>query len=62
VIISRDVTQRVRIVYMVLNYEKGPLYAKFVCYRSEREWTVTDFVLNTKDTAVLPADVIISNP
>jgi hypothetical protein len=58
---SRDLSPRVRIVYMVMNYEKGPLFARFVCYRSDREWTVTNFVLNTLDTEVLPADVSLSN-
>jgi hypothetical protein len=61
VISSRDLTQRVRIVYLVMNYEKGPLFGKFVCYRSDREWMVTNFVLNTKETAVLPADVTLAN-
>ncbi len=61
VISSQDLTQRVRIVYLVMNYERGPLFAKFVCYRSDREWTVTDFLLNIKDTAVLPAAVTLSN-
>ncbi len=61
VISSRDLTQRVRIVYLVMNYEKGPLFAKFVCYRSDREWMVTNFLLNTKDAVVLPATVALEN-
>jgi len=60
VITGRDLTQRVKIIYMVMNFEKGPLFAKFVCYRSDREWTVTNFVLNTKEMVVLPTDVMLT--
>jgi len=55
-------SERVRIVYLVINFEKGPVYAKFTCYKSEREWLVIDFLLNTKDKEVLPTEVTPINP
>jgi len=60
-IAAYDLTQRVRLVYVVMNFEKGPVFGKFICYRSDREWMVTNFVLNTKDTEVLPTEVTLEN-
>jgi hypothetical protein len=51
---TRDLTPKVRIVYLVLDYDKGPLFAKFVVYRSDQGWILTSFLFNTKEGAVLP--------
>ena len=39
---AHDLTPRIRVWYLVLNYDKGPLYARFVLYRSNDTWLVTD--------------------
>jgi hypothetical protein len=35
-----DITPNVRYAYMVVRYERQPLYARFLVYRPEREWQV----------------------
>jgi hypothetical protein len=40
---------------MVFDYEKGPLFAKFVVYHAQKGWIVTAFTFNTKEDAVLPS-------
>jgi len=52
---SRDLSPTTRIVYLTLNYEKGPLFAKFLVYRTEQGWILVSFLFNTKDELVIPA-------
>jgi hypothetical protein len=54
VISARDLGPRTRILYMVMEFEKGPLFAKFVVYRSEQGWLLANFTCNTHDEAIFP--------
>lgn len=54
VISMRDLSPTARIIYVTMNYQKGPLFAKFVVYHSEKGWILTTFTFNTKEEAVLP--------
>lgn len=54
VIAIRDLTPSTRIVYMALSYSSGPLFARFVVYRTGAGWLMTSFLFNTDDTAILP--------
>lgn len=54
---SKGITDRVRVTYLVLNYEKGPLFAKFVTFRSEAStWLLTSFNFNTRPEVILPSE------
>ena len=57
IIFNREISPRVRIVYLTMNYESGPLFARFVFYRTDRGWIVTAFDFNLDDTKVLPLTV-----
>ena len=52
---SKNLAPSVRVVYLTLDFEKGPLYAKFVAYRTDKDWILTSFDLNTKAEVILPA-------
>jgi len=52
---SRNVTPKTRVLYFVFNFEKGPLFAKFVIYHSEQGWILTTFNFNTKADSILPS-------
>lgn len=54
VISSRDLSSRARILYLLLNFEKGPLFARFLVYRSEQGWILTSFSLSTDPAAIIP--------
>jgi hypothetical protein len=55
IVSARQISPSTRIVYMTLDYEKGPLFAKFVLYHSEQlGWIVTNLLFNTNETEVLP--------
>jgi hypothetical protein len=52
---SRNLSPTTRIIYLTLDYEKGPLFAKFVTYRTEQGWILPSFTFNTKEESILPA-------
>ena len=52
IVSSKDISPKTRIVYLVLDYENGPLFAKFVAYKAEHGWIVTYFNFNTKEDAI----------
>jgi hypothetical protein len=57
VIFNREISPRVRIIYLAMNYESGPLFARFVFYRTDRGWIVTALDFNLDDTKILPLTV-----
>ncbi len=49
---TRELSPKTRILYLVMDYESGPLFAKFVVYRTEHGWILTSFNFNTKDEMI----------
>ena len=56
VIGTRDLSPRTRILYLVLDYDNGPLFAKFLVYKTGQTWILTSFNFNTKDE-MLPSSL-----
>ncbi len=54
VISVRDLTPSTRVLYLALDYDRGPVFARFVVYRAKPGWVVTDFVFDQKEDLVLP--------
>jgi hypothetical protein len=46
------------IVYLTINYEKGPLFARFLAYRIRNDWVLPDFTFDTKPEAVFPPELL----
>ena len=42
------------VVYVSLDYDRGPLFAKFTMYRTEPAAVLTNIVMNVNEDAVLP--------
>ncbi|MDE1176868.1 MAG: hypothetical protein PW789_09700 [Edaphobacter sp.] len=51
---SRILTPRTRVIYLAFNYERGPLFAKFVIYRSSQRWLLASMDFNLKEEMILP--------
>ena len=51
-----DVSPSVRILFMTIAFDKGPLFARFVAYRSAPtdDWILTSFDFNTKPEQIFP--------
>jgi hypothetical protein len=55
VISARSLSPSTQIVYLVLNYQQGPAFAKFVVYQTEQQgWVVTNLKFSVDEEAILP--------
>lgn len=54
VIRIRNLSPNIRIAYIALDFEKGPLFAKFAAYQTPQGWILTSFNFNTKDELIIP--------
>lgn len=50
----RGIAQKTQIACLVLDYEKGPVFAKFIAYRTDQGWVVDYFDFNTKEQPLVP--------
>ena len=53
----KEITPKTRVVYLVLDFDKGPLFAKFLIYRPDQVWILVNFIFNTKIESILPTVV-----
>lgn len=53
-----DIGPNLRQVYIVIRYDKQPLYARFLAYRPAREWKVNSVDWNTDATKVFPGSLL----
>jgi hypothetical protein len=57
VVSLRDTSPHINVIYLVLNYEKGPLFSKFVLYRADTGWILISFNFNAKEEAIFPTNL-----
>jgi hypothetical protein len=53
----RPLSKNTQIYYFELDYEKGPLFGKFIVYRSGDGWILTSFTFNTDPGVIVPTDL-----
>lgn len=53
-IVQRNLTETTKVVFVTLDFEKGPVFCKFLLYKIDKDWVVISFLFNTKDTEILP--------
>ncbi len=49
-----DLTPTTKIIYLQMNFQKGPLFARFVCYRTELNWVIATMDFHTRAELILP--------
>ncbi len=54
VIKVKGITRTSKIVYLSMDYEKGPLFASFLTYKSGDKWFLASFTFNMKPEVILP--------
>jgi hypothetical protein len=53
---EHSISERARMVYFVINYAKGPAFARMQVYQvGSGQWVSTDFKFHTEAAQVLPA-------
>lgn len=50
----RKISPSTQVQYLVLNYESGPVFAKFLIYKKQQGWVMISFFVNTKEDVILP--------
>ena len=45
-------------VYIVIKYEKGPVYGAFNCYKGSKGWVIPTYGLHTRASEVLPINLL----
>jgi len=51
---TRMIGKSSKIVYLAINYEHGAVYARFLVYRTEKDWVVQSMNFNTRPEALMP--------
>jgi len=51
---TREISPRTMVIYLVLDYERGPLFARFTLYHSNHRWIMTYFDLNSREENIFP--------
>jgi hypothetical protein len=49
-------------IYILIKFERGPIYAVFDCYKTEHGWIIPSLDFNAKPTAILPAQILGGQP
>ena len=51
----KEISETSKVVIISMNYELGPVYAKFLTYKAKAGWILVSFDFNTKPEIILPA-------
>jgi len=60
IIKANEITKKVSIVFLVINYQNGPLFARFDTFKNNKgQWVVATFNFHTKITQVFPQEMVL---
>ena len=51
---SRDFSPSTKIIYIIMKYDKGPIFCRFVVYKADKQWILVSFDFNVKSQEVFP--------
>jgi hypothetical protein len=54
VISMQDISSSVRVIYLTLNFERGPVFSRFIVYRSEQGAMLTALNFSVKPEDIVP--------
>ena len=59
---DHGISERSRMVYFVINYAKGPAYARMQAYRlTSGQWVSTEFKFHTEAAQIFPAHIALGS-
>ena len=61
VVLQKNLTDKVRIVYYVMNYEKSPVFGVANYYKIDGDEVVTSFNFNTEWAPIIPMAVLFND-
>ena len=51
-------TPKIKLIYLEMNFKKGPVFGNFCCYRAESGWIVASLNFQTEAEKVIPAKIL----
>jgi hypothetical protein len=54
VIETKRISQTSEIIYLSVNLERAAIYARFVLYRTDKDWVVQNMDFSSKPEAIMP--------
>ena len=52
---TRTISPSTKVIYLVIDFEKGPMFARFDVYKTAQGWILTSFDFNTKEGQIFPS-------
>jgi hypothetical protein len=59
-LLTKNLSKSTRIVYYILNYEKGPVYGVATLYKSKDGEIVTQFNVHTTIQSIIPDSILVN--
>lgn len=56
-----NLTPKTTLVYLQINFQKGPLFASFLCYREVDNWIIPMLTFNTEVEKIIPSEILYSS-
>lgn len=53
-----DLTPSTKLVYLQINYQEGPFFTNFVCYKTESGWIIPTLTFHTEAEKVIPSEIL----
>ncbi|MDT8318297.1 MAG: hypothetical protein RQ824_09970 [bacterium] len=54
-IATKEIAPTSRFIILSMDFERGPVFARFLAYKGEKDWLLVSFDFNTKAELILPA-------
>ena len=51
-------TPKTKFIFLEVNFQKGPVFAKFHCYRAKSGWVVASFNFHTEAEKIIPTEIL----
>ena len=52
---TKEITPVSRFIILSMDFERGPVFARFLAYKGEKGWLLVSFDFNTKAEVIMPA-------
>jgi hypothetical protein len=51
---SKRISQTTQIIYVSINFERAAIFARFLVYRTDKDWVIQDMDFSPKPEAIMP--------
>ena len=58
---TKEITPSSQFIILSMDFERGPVFARFLAYKGEKGWLLVSFDFNTKPEVILPSLLLGNN-